>query len=151
MTDESALEEGVRTICKDHEDRIGALLPILHAVQARYGHISRSAQATIAHALNISRAEVHGVVGFYHDFRDKPGKLHTLKVCRAEACQSVGGRAIWDVASTTDSDAVEVEAVYCLGNCACAPAVQFDGKTLGRMDPSRVRLLIRSAGEKVAS
>lgn len=90
-------------------------------------------------------------MSFYNDFRDQPGKRHTLKVCRAEACQSVGGRALWEVAAATASDDVEVEAVDCLSNCAYSPAVQFDGNTLGRMDASRVRLLIRSAGEKVAS
>lgn len=151
MTDDGALDGEVRAICRDYADSAGPLLPILHAIQARYGHISRQAQAIVAHALNLSRAEVHGVVSFYADFHDTPPKAHVLKVCRAEACQAVGGRAVWEAASAAGSDTVEVEPVYCLGNCACAPSAQLDGRTLGRIDPVRVRSLIRECGAQVTS
>lgn len=151
MADDGTFDEEVRVICREHVHSAGPLLPILHAVQVRFGYISKEAQATVAHELNLSRAEVHGVVSFYADFRAAPPKTHVLKVCRAEACQAVGGRAVWEAASTVGSDVVEVEPVYCLGNCACAPSAQLDGRTLGRIDPAHVRMLIRECGEQVAS
>lgn len=118
-------------ICEAHRGLEGPLLPILHAVMADLGHIPEAAIAPIAKALNISRAEVHGVITFYHDFREEPAGRTVLRICRAEACQSMGGKAIEDAAraalgidwhGTTPDGAVTLEPVYCLGLCACAPA-----------------------------
>lgn len=120
----------------------GPLLPILHAVQAEFGYVPKEAVRVIADALNVTRAEVHGVVTFYHDFSDHPRGRHTLKVCRAEACQSMGGRASEqairerlgiDWHETTADGAVTLEPVYCLGLCACAPAAMVDGNVYGRI------------------
>ena len=127
--------------------REGALLPILHALQDTFGHVPREAVPLIARALNLSRAEVHGVVSFYHDFRDAPHGRRVVKLCRAESCQAMGGEAAgrfllaalglphappWG--GTTPDGAVTVEAVYCLGLCAVSPAALVDGKPLGRLD-----------------
>lgn len=131
-------------ICARHAASDGSLLPILHDVQAQHGHISDPAIQQIADALNMSRAEVFGVVTFYHDFNREPQRRHSLKVCRSEACQSVGGRDVWAAASSAadnQSSDVQLEAVYCLGNCACAPAVQMDGRAIGRMNAERVSAL----------
>lgn len=140
----------VRAICAAHAMDTGPLLPILHEVQAQLGCVSDQAIVAIADELNLSRAEVFGVVSFYHDFHRQPQRTHSLKVCRAEACQSVGGRDVWAAASTAaesgDGD-VALEAVYCLGNCACAPSVQLDGRTIGRMDAQRVSALF-AAGSR---
>jgi formate dehydrogenase subunit gamma len=144
----------VVAICARHQASEGPLLPILHDVQAHYGHISDDAIQQIADALNLSRAEVFGVVTFYHDFHREPQRTHSLKVCRAEACQSVGGRDVWAAASAAaDSHHadVQLEAVYCLGNCACAPSIQLDGRTIGRMNAQRVSALFARAGTGAAS
>jgi formate dehydrogenase subunit gamma len=121
----------------------GPALPILHGLQAAFGYVPREAVPLVATALNRSRAEIHGVVSFYHDFRDEPAGRCVVKVCRAEACQSVGGReaANFLLASlgigwgdTTADGAITVEAVYCLGLCATAPAALIDGEPYGRLD-----------------
>ena len=144
---DDAEQPAIRTICTAHAADEGPLLPILHDIQARIGHISDTAIGIVAEELNLSRAEVFGVVTFYHDFHRKPQAGHTLKVCRSEACQAVGGRDVWSAASgAAHRTDVEIEAVYCLGNCACGPSVQLDGRTLGRMDPARVSTLLASAG-----
>lgn len=131
----------IREIIADHLSLEGPLLPILHAVQATFGHIPAMAHAPITEALNITRAELHGVISFYHDFRDKPAGVHVLKICRAEACQAVGGAALSEAVlaklgldwhGTTRDGRVTVEPVYCLGLCACAPAAMVDGKLKGR-------------------
>ena len=125
----------------------GPLLPILHAMQEEFGYIPESAKQIIASALNISRAEVHGVVTFYHDYRDHPAGRHVLKLCRAEACQSMGGDAMArkarellgiDWHGTTSDGAVTLEPVYCLGLCACAPAAMLDGEVIGRLDDEKL-------------
>ncbi len=136
----------IAAICAIHAASNGPLLPILHDVQGHYGYVPDEAIQQIADELNLSRAEVYGVVTFYHDFHREPQAAHTLKVCRAEACQAVGGREVWAAASTasTSSSDVDLEAVYCLGNCACAPSVQLDGRTIGRMSPERVAGLFTS-------
>lgn len=134
----------IRAICAAHASDEGPLLPILHEVQATLGYVSDQAIMGISRALNLSRAEVFGVVTFYHDFHRQPQRMHSLKVCRAEACQAVGGREVWAAASTAAERGgadVALEAVYCLGNCACAPSVQLDGRTIGRMDEQRVSAL----------
>jgi len=121
----------------------GAALPMLHAVQAAFGHVPRPAIALIAKTLNLSRAEVYGAMSFYHDFRHAPPGRRVVKVCRAESCQATGGEAAarflladlgiaWG--ETTADGAVTVEAVYCLGLCAVSPAALIDGEPLGRLD-----------------
>jgi formate dehydrogenase subunit gamma len=145
----SALETTVREICTRHAGLEGPLLPILHAVQERLGHISEPAIRAIAQALNLTRAEVFGVVSFYDDFRRQPPARHILRVCRAEACQAQGGRALWAAArqavSGVPGHQLALEPVLCLGNCACGPSVQMDGRTLGRMSAERVQALVAEA------
>jgi formate dehydrogenase subunit gamma len=125
----------------------GPLLPILNRIQDEFGYIPQEALPIIAHALNISRAEVYGVVSFYHDYREKPAGRHVLKVCRAEACQSMDGERLSqrllsalgiDWHETTPDGAVTVEPVYCLGLCACSPSAILDGQVIGRLDDARV-------------
>ena len=127
------------------------LVQVLHAFVRRYGFIGEEAIRQIASELNLSRAEVHGVVSFYHDFRTTaPGK-HVVKVCQAEACQAMGSRALTAHAEkklgismhgTTVDGRVSLEPVYCLGNCACSPAVMIDEKVYGRMDSTKLDSLI---------
>lgn len=125
----------------------GPLLPILHGLQEEFGYVPAETLPLIATALNLSRAEVHGVMTFYHDYRDHPAGRHTLKICRAEACQSIGGDALSDRArqllgidwhGTTADGAVTLEPVYCLGLCACAPAAMLDDELIGRLDADRL-------------
>jgi formate dehydrogenase subunit gamma len=132
----------------------GALLPILHALQEEFGYVDKAAIPLIADTLNISKAEVHGVISFYHDFRHEPAGRHTLKMCRAEACQSMGCermiRHVEDrlgvkLGETTRDGGFTVEPVYCLGNCALSPAVMLDGKLYGRVSPEVADFLIDSA------
>lgn len=147
MNSNGAAHSAIIEICARHVAKDGPLLPILHDVQAHFGYISDDTIQVIADELNLSRAEIFGVVTFYHDFHREP-QTHHLKVCRAEACQAVGGRAVWAAASTAaeNGDDIKLEAVYCLGNCACAPSVQLDGRTIGRMDPERVATLFAASG-----
>lgn len=132
----------------------GALLPILHALQREFGYIDRAAVPLVADALNLSRAEVHGVVSFYHDFREAPAGVHVVKLCRAEACQSMGGEALAEEAcerlgvawgDTTADGRVTLEPVFCLGLCACAPAAMLDGRVVGRIDRTRLAALLDEA------
>ncbi|WP_299844764.1 formate dehydrogenase subunit gamma [uncultured Paracoccus sp.] len=129
----------------------GPLLPMLHALQDTYGLIPEGAVPVLADLLNLGRAEVHGVISFYHDFRDHPTGRHVLKICRAEACQSMGGNALAaatlkklgvDWHGTTADGAVTVEPIYCLGLCACAPAAMLDGRVVGRLDEDRMGKLL---------
>lgn len=147
------LQPRLDEIVASHLHREGPLLPILHDVQAEWGHIPDAAQPVIARALNISRAEIHGVVSFYHDFRDHPAGRHTLRICRAEACQAMGGNATAEAAKkalgidwhgTTPDGAVTLEPVFCLGLCACAPAAQLDGDLHARVDAAKLATLIAS-------
>lgn len=140
----ASLHARMSEILEAHQGLEGPLLPILHAVQAEWGHVPDEALPVIAEALNISRAEVHGVMTFYHDFRDHPAGRHVVKLCRAEACQAVGADALSDHAraalgvdwhGTTPDGAVTLEPVYCLGLCACGPAALVDGKVVGRVTP----------------
>lgn len=151
-TETEATAALVTEACARHAGLEGPLLPILHEVQARVGYVPQSAVPIIAEALNISRAEVHGVVSFYHDFRSEPAGRHVLKICRAEACQAMGANALADAAKarlgvdwhgTTRDGAVTLEAVFCLGLCACGPAAMVDGALHGRVDPARLDDLIR--------
>lgn len=132
----------------------GALLPILHALQDEFGYVDHAAVPLVAKALNLSQAEVHGVISFYHDFRhSRPGR-HMLKMCRAEACQSMGcektirhveNRLGVKLGETTSDDSFTVEAVYCLGLCALSPAAMLDGEPYGRVTPEVADFLIDSA------
>lgn len=133
----------------------GPLLPILHAIQESFGHVPEAAVPLIAESLNITRAEVHGVMSFYHDFRDVPAGRHVVKICRAEACQAVGANALAaatleklgvDWHGTSANGAVTVEPVYCLGLCACGPAAMVDGRVVGRLDTDKIDAIIAEAG-----
>lgn len=139
-----AQEANARSICAQHGNRPGALIEILHAVQAAHGFLSNDALKIIAHALNISRAEIYGVMTFYHDFRRKPPPAHSIRLCRAEACQAVGAEELTRHAETrlAGNGAIGVEAVYCLGNCALGPAALIDGELHARLTPATLDALI---------
>jgi formate dehydrogenase subunit gamma len=137
-----------------HLHREGPLMPILHDLQETFGCVPLEAEPLIAEKLNLTRAEVHGVVTFYHDFRRRPAGAHTLKLCRAEACQSVGGEALAARAEaalgiapgeTTADGKTTLEAVYCLGLCALAPSAMIDGRVVGRLDEKRLDALVDEA------
>ncbi|MBX5158418.1 MULTISPECIES: formate dehydrogenase subunit gamma [unclassified Rhizobium] len=143
-----------RSIIADLRFLEGPLLPILHQVQEEFGYVPPEALPVIAEELNLSRAEVHGVMTFYHDYRDHPTGRHVLKLCRAEACQSMGGDALAerlktllgiDFHQTTLDGAVTLEPVYCLGLCACAPAAMLDGEVYGRIDDQLAAELVAEA------
>jgi formate dehydrogenase subunit gamma len=132
-----------RTIAEQHLDERGPLMPVLHDLMEEFGHISRDDVATVADVLNLSVAEVHGVVSFYHDFRTTPPPAHTIALCRAEACQSVGAEQVFaeTVAAHGGREDVEVREVFCLGNCALGPSGMLDGRLHGRLDADRVAAL----------
>jgi formate dehydrogenase subunit gamma len=130
-------------IIEELKDLEGPLLPILHGIQEEFGHVPAETLPVIAEALNISKAEVHGVVTFYHDYRKQPAGRHVLKLCQAEACQSMGSDAIAarmkqllgiGFHETAKDGSVTLEPVYCLGLCACAPSAMLDGEVIGRLD-----------------
>ena len=136
----------VRRIVADLKGRPGPLLEVLHAIQAALGYVPPDAVELVADGLNLSRAEVHGVVTFYHYFRRTPPGAHTVSLCRAEACQSMGGERLAehvrrrlgiDFHQTTPDGQLSLEPVYCLGNCACSPAAMVDGRLHGRVTPER--------------
>ncbi len=129
----------------------GALLPVLHAIQDELGYVPKEAVPRIAAALNLSHAEVHGVISFYHDFRSHPPGRHVVKLCRAEACQAMGSdalaRRLTDrtgaaFGETSADGALTVEPVFCLGNCACSPALSIDGRLHGRVTLERLDALV---------
>jgi formate dehydrogenase subunit gamma len=137
-----------------HRHHDGPTLIILHALQDAFGHVPESAIPLVAEALNLSRAEVHGVVTFYHDFRREPAGRHVLKLCRAEACQAAGGDALAaraesrlgiPLGDTTPDGQVTLEPVYCLGLCATAPSAMLDGRVVGRLDADRLDALVAEA------
>ncbi|MBT9244723.1 formate dehydrogenase subunit gamma [Gemmobacter fulvus] len=141
----------VSEILAAHDGMEGPLLPILHAIQAEFGHVPQAALPVIAQNLTLSRAEVHGVMSFYHDFREEPAGRHVLKLCRAEACQAMGADRVAAHAQkrlgiewheTTADGAVTLEPVFCLGLCACAPAALVDGRVVGRVDEARFDALL---------
>jgi formate dehydrogenase subunit gamma len=136
-----------------HQGQAGALLPVLHDIQDALGFIPPQHLDVIAAALNLSRAEVHGVISFYHDFRTTPPGRHRLKLCRAEACQAVGSSALEAHAlrrlglsspGTSAEGAVTVEHVYCLGNCALSPSLMLDGQLYGMVDAARLDALLNA-------
>jgi formate dehydrogenase subunit gamma len=147
MLDSADFSARLREIIDAHMGLEGPLLPILHAVQAEWGHIPEPAVPQIAQALNLGRAEVHGVVTFYHDFRHAPAGRTVVKVCAAEACQSQGGRDVIQATlrafglsdyGTTPDGRVTVEPVYCLGLCACGPSAMVDGRLIGHATADRI-------------
>ena len=150
---DGAVADRVRAIVARHEGERGPLLPILHDLQAEFGAIDGETVRLVAEGLNLSRADVHGVVTFYTDFRATPGGRSTVRVCRAEACQSVGADRLVeharahlgiDLGATTPDGAITLESVFCLGNCALSPAVMVDDTLVGRVDERRFDSLVES-------
>ena len=146
-----ALQEIVEAAVAEQRDRVGALLPVLHSVQETLGYVPADAVSMIAHALHLSRAEVHGVISFYHDFRTEPPGEHIVHLCRAEACQAMGARALEQHASerlgiglgqTTADGLFTLEPVYCLGNCACSPSIRINDDVHARVTPEKFDALI---------
>jgi formate dehydrogenase subunit gamma len=143
----------VSAIANQLKDQPGALMLILRRIQDELGWIPEQSVPLIADALNLSRAEVHGVISFYHDFRHHPPARHVLRLCRAESCQAMGAVALArhvkdrlgiDFGQTTADGRITLDAVYCLGNCACSPAVTIDDDIYGRVSPSRLDTLLAS-------
>ena len=144
--------EAASRIASRYDNKADALLEILHDLQHEVGHVPEASLPVLAKALNISRAEVHGVVSFYHEFRRKPAGRHVVKVCRAEACQSMKGNELADAAQkslkvkfgeTTSDGAITLEAVYCLGLCATSPSLLVDERPMGRMTPQKFEALVK--------
>lgn len=136
----------VRAIATQHLAERGPLLPVLHAVVEELGFLARADVEEVADVLNLSVAEVHGVVSFYHDFRTEPPAAHTVALCRGEACQSVGGEELYAATRAAGQDGdlgadVEVAEVFCLGNCALGPSGTVDGRLHGRLSTERLASL----------
>jgi len=143
--------DAARKIVEGLKDLEGPLLPILHALNEHFGYISEPAVKLVAEILNLTRAEVHGVISFYHDYRREPAGRHVIKVCRAEACQSMGCEDLVShleralgirISETTPDRRITLEEVYCLGNCALSPAVLVDGELHGRATEENVLTLV---------
>jgi formate dehydrogenase subunit gamma len=156
VTSPAADEARILAAVERHRHRDGPLIEVLHDVQADFGCIPSGAVAVIARALNLSRAEVHGVVTFYHHFRTRAPGRHVLQICRAESCQAAGGRAIESHAQkrlgvgfgeTTPDGRLTLEAVYCLGLCACSPAAMLDQDVYGRVTPERLDAILDAGAE----
>ena len=135
-------DKAMRQICARHKDRPDALLEILHEAQAELGYLSKDTLTQIADALNISRADIHGVVSFYDDFRQEPTMWPNLKICRGEACQAVGGEELAHYAKENLQEYAGVENVYCLGNCALGPAVLMAKELFGRVTPEKLHEML---------
>ena len=147
--DQSAV---ISRVLVERKDQPGALLPILHGIQDALGYVPREAIGPIAQALNLSRAEIHGVVSFYHHFRTSPPGRHTVYLCRAESCQSMGANRLVEHAKaklgvdfheTTGDGSFTLEPIFCLGNCACSPAMMIDDEVYGRVTPERFEEVVR--------
>ena len=141
---DTGTEAVVREVAAAHRAERGPLLEILHEVQQRLGRVSREDIEAIADVLNLSVAEVHGVVSFYHDFRTEPPAAHSVALCRGEACQSVGAESLYDdtrARATSLGSDVEVDEVFCLGNCALGPSGTLDGRLHGRLSAERLDAL----------
>lgn len=154
MVGENQLHSTLQGLIEKYRSMPGALMPLLHAIQASVGYVPESSYPLIAKALNLSVAEVHGVVTFYHHFRTTPSGRHILQVCRAESCQSMGSTALEahakkclnvDYHETTSDAAITLEPVYCLGNCALSPAVMLDGDIYGKVSAEDLDVLIAEA------
>jgi formate dehydrogenase subunit gamma len=148
---DSGVDDTIAGIVATLKHKPGALLPVLHAIQDRVGYVPPAAVPIIAERLNLSRAEVHGVITFYHYFRATPPGRHTIHLCRAEACQAMNQRVLEthakqrlgvDFHETTANGAFSFEPVYCLGNCACSPAMMIDGELYGRVTAARFDAIV---------
>ena len=148
----STHEASIQALIESHKSMQGALLPLLHAVQETIGFIPAASVAAIAKGLNLSRAEVHGVITYYHYFRTEPAGKHVVQVCRAEACQACGAEDLMALAEktlgcksheTTASGAVTLEPVYCLGLCASSPAIQVDDILHARVSAEKLKTILR--------
>ena len=156
MTQTNTPSKVIENIITALKNQPGALLPILHGIQDELGFIPSTAVPDIAKALNLSRAEIHGVISFYHYFRDTPPGKHTIHICRAESCQAMGGKKLEshvkaklgiDYHETTADGKFSLEPVYCLGNCACSPALQLDKEDVyGRVTPELFDAIINELG-----
>lgn len=151
MLDSVEITSRVEEILNNHKGMEGAMLPILHAIQAEFGYVPQDALPLIAQELALSKAEVHGVMSFYHDFREHPAGKHVVKLCRAESCKSVGADRVAAHAQkamgiewheTTADGRITLEPVFCLGLCACGPAAIIDGKLVGRVNEAKIDALI---------
>lgn len=154
---DSPVQRAVREMALQHAHQPGALLPLLHAVQDRLGHVPHEAVPVIADVLNLSRAEVHGVVSYYHHFRSEPAGRVLLQLCQAEACQARGAAQLADEAEriagcamhgSSADGSVTLEPVYCLGLCASGPSVMINGRPQARMTPQRLQTLLARALHK---
>jgi len=144
----------VESAVRKYADMPGGLLPLLHQVQASLGHVPKDCVPAIANGMGLSRAEVHGVIGFYHDFHDQPRGQTTIHLCRAEACQAMGSRKLEahvktrlgiDYGGTTGDGRFSLEPVYCLGNCACSPSIRIGDDVFARVDAKRFDQLLDKA------
>ena len=156
MTESSSTAATVQEIIASLKNKPGALLPILHGIQDALGYIPADSVPVIAQGLNLSRAEVHGVISFYHYFRDTPPGKHTIHLCRAESCQAMGGKQLEqhvktrlgiDFHETTADGKFSLEPVYCLGNCACSPAMQIGEEIYGRVSANSFDAAINATEE----
>lgn len=154
MTHAAFSKKAATEIIAGFGSRAEMLVQILHGFIAKFGWITDDAIRQLADELNLSRAEVHGVVSYYHDFRTTPPGQHVVKICQAEACQAMGSRELSTHATGSlgvdmheSNENVTLEPVYCLGNCACSPAVMVDGKTFGRVSTDRFDEIMASLGE----
>ncbi|MEU4131110.1 formate dehydrogenase subunit gamma [Streptomyces wuyuanensis] len=152
---EGSPEDRVRAIVAAHRGERGALLPVLHSVKEELGYVDPAVIPVLAAELNLSRADVHGVVTFYEDFRQSPPGRRTVRICRAEACQAVGAANVAERArnrlgvsfgETTSDGEITLDQVFCLGNCALGPAVEVDGRLYGRVTPERLDALLTAEG-----
>ena len=137
MTEQTIDSKSVSTIVDQYGARAEMLVQILQRIVQEHGWISTEVTRQLAGELNLSRADVHGLVEYYHDFRTKPPGEHIVKICQAEACQAMGSRELTEHANDVLDEDTTLEPVYCLGNCACAPAVMVNGQTLGRVSTER--------------
>lgn len=154
------IAESVAQSLAQYRDVPGGLLPLLHAIQHALGYIPPAAVPLIANDMHLSRAEVHGVISFYHDFRSAPAGRHLVQICRAEACQAVGARELEahakqklgiEFGATTADGSITLEPVYCLGNCACSPSLRIDDTIHGRVNAERFDNLLAELVESSAS
>ena len=155
MTEQNAQQQVIDKTIAALKDQPGALLPILHGLQDALGYIPEQSIPQIASALNLSRAEVHGVISFYHYFRQTPPGKHTVHVCRAESCQAMGSKALEnhiktrlkiDYHQTTEDGAISLEPVYCLGLCARSPAIQIDKAVYSQVTAEKFDSLVNEMG-----
>lgn len=150
----SPLEQYVRSAVAAHRDDRGALLPILHDIQATFGYVDPAVVPILAEELNLSRADVHGVISFYHDFRKAPAADTHVRICRAEACQAAGADALvehakdrlrTEIGGTSTDRSATLDQVFCFGNCALGPTVEINGRISGRVTPQRFDTLLQKA------